>query len=321
MNEIHKNVQTDFAKEVKTGLTSKAKYLASRFIYDAKGDALFKKIMELPEYYLTNCEFQIIEKFKNHLLDLFNHENGFDLIELGAGDGKKTKILLEHFVKNNLNFNYLPIDISGNILDCLEKDLKDALPLLKFKTLKGNYFEILHELNNYNNRKKVILVLGSNIGNLKEEKAIKFLTEIQKAMDSKDMLFIGFDQKKNPKIIWDAYNDKEGVTVEFNKNLLHRINVEFEGDFDADNFIHWESYNPETGTASSYLISTIQHSVNIKALDLKVDFKKWETIHTEISQKYDDEMVEDLAKKSGLSIQFCFQDEKDLYKNYILMKL
>lgn len=101
----------------------------------------------------------------------------------------------------------------------------------------------------------------------------------------------------------------------YNKNLLHRINAELEGNFNTDNFIHWESYNPETGTASSYLISTKQHSVNIKALDLKVDFKKWETIHTEISQKYDDDMVEDLAKKSGLSIQFCFQDEEFFYKN------
>ncbi|HLS31501.1 MAG TPA: L-histidine N(alpha)-methyltransferase [Flavobacteriaceae bacterium] len=306
-----------FIADVRKGLTSFPKFLSSKYIYDKKGDKLFQDIMNMPEYYLTDCEFNILEKHKEIIAQYFAADNGFDLIELGAGDGKKTKILLKYLSKNDFEFDYLPIDISQNSLDQLEKSIGQILPKVKIKTLQGMYFAVLDKLAEYNKRKKVIMVLGSNIGNLRHKKAIEFLQNIRNSMGSSDLLFMGFDQKKHPQIILDAYNDKTGITSAFNKNILVRINREMNADFDTDQFIHWEVYNPETGTAKSYLVSKIAQEVNIRDLDLIVSFKKWESIHVEISQKYDDQTVEWLAGEAGLTIKEVFADDKNYYKNYI----
>ena len=140
-------------------------------------------------------------------------------------------------------------------------------------------------------------------------------------MSGNDLFLVGFDQKKDPQLILNAYNDPTGVTEAFNKNILTRINRELGGDFNVDNFRHWEVYDPETGTAKSYLVSQQAQEINISSLDLKVNFKAWETIHTEISQKYDDEVVAWLAGKAGLGIVDVFSDSKELFKNYIFKKL
>lgn len=315
--EILVRANKKFREEVKKGLTTQPKFLPSKYFYDKKGDKLFQQIMAMPEYYLTDCEFDILEKHKSKLTVYFAEKNGFDLIELGAGDGKKTKILLRYLIENNIDFEYLPIDISSNSLKKLEKSIKKNLPEVKMKTLQGMYFSVLEKLSEYNKRKKVIIVLGSNIGNLKHKKAVEFLNNIQKSMQQGDLLFMGFDQKKNPQTILDAYNDKTGITAAFNKNILHRINRELKANFVVDEFLHWESYNPETGTAKSFLVSKIPQQVKISALDLNIDFKQWETIHVEISQKYTDEVVEWLAGKAGLKIKECFSDNRAYYKNYL----
>lgn len=307
----------NFLADVRKGLTSFPKSLSSKYIYDKKGDKLFQDIMNMPEYYLTDCEFNILEKHKELLAEYFASENGFDLIELGAGDGKKTKILLKYLAENKVEFDYLPVDISQHSLNQLEKSIHQAIPEVKVKTLQGMYFAVLDKLATYNKRKKVIMVLGSNIGNLRHKKAIEFLQNIRNSMTTSDLLFMGFDQKKHPQTILDAYNDKAGITSAFNKNILVRINREMNADFDIDNFMHWETYNPETGTAKSFLVSKIAQKVNIVNLDLTVDFKKWESIHVEISQKYDDHTVEWLAGEAGLKIKEIFADDREYYKNYI----
>ncbi|MFN2260524.1 MAG: L-histidine N(alpha)-methyltransferase [Psychroflexus sp.] len=319
MNNKTKN--TEFEDNVKSGLTSYPKHLSSKFIYDSRGDKLFQDIMAMPDYYLTNCEFEILKNQAQHISQEFDCQSGFDLIELGAGDGKKTKILLKHLVEKKANFKYFPVDISQNILDGLEKSLHDEIPEVDVETLQGTYFDILSELSTYNKRQKVILVLGSNIGNLMHDKAIDFLEKIQENMSSQDLLFMGFDQKKDPEIILKAYNDSEGITEAFNKNLLNRINREFEANFDLDSFKHWETYNPETGTAKSFLVSLKPQKVIIKALNLEVDFAAWESIHTEISQKYDDETVEWLAGKAKLKIHTVFESKNNFYKNYLFKKM
>ena len=312
--------QTAFEEDVYKGLTSFPKYLLSKYIYDEKGDKLFQQIMAMPEYYLTNCELNILKHHKAAIADIINKEGGFDLIELGAGDGKKTKILLKHLAENDYDFSYLPIDISLNVLEELETSLKTEIPEIDVKIQQGTYFNILEDLANLSTRRKVILFLGSNIGNLLHENAIDFLRNIQKAMNPEDMLFMGFDQKKDPQKILDAYHDPAGITEAFNKNLLVRINRELDADFNLDNFKHWETYNPESGTAKSYLVSKISQKVTINKLGLKVNFEAWESIHTEISQKYDDAVVEWLAEESGLEIQTSFQDNENCYKNYIFRK-
>ena len=312
--------QSAFEEDVYKGLTSFPKYLLSKYIYDQKGDKLFQQIMEMPEYYLTNCELNILEHHKAAIAEIFNKEGGFDLIELGAGDGKKTKILLQHLVAKKYDFNYLPIDISQHVLEELRDSLRNEIPEVKVKIQQGTYFKTLENLADYNNRRKVILVLGSNIGNLLHENAINFLRNIQKAMNFEDRLFMGFDQKKDPQKILDAYNDKTGITEAFNKNLLARINRELDANFNLDNFKHWETYDPETGTAKSYLVSKVKQKVAIKKLELEVCFDAWESIHTEISQKYDDAVVAWLAKEAGLEIQTSFQDQDNWFKNYIFQK-
>jgi len=309
--------QTEFEVNVQQGLSDYPKHLHSKFIYNKEGDELFKQIMELPEYYLTRAEYDILQQNKGDICKQFYANDGFDLIELGAGDGQKTKLILQELVDQEMDFDYLPIDISQNVLDDLEKNINKEIPEVDIKCQQGSYFDVLKGLADYNKRKKVILVLGSNIGNLLHQEAIDFLQQIQKSMGKFDMLFMGFDQKKHPQQIVNAYNDNQGVTEAFNKNLLKRINNEFNADFDLDQFMHWESYDPETGTAKSFLISKIDQQVDIKALNMQVDFHQWETIHTEISQKYTDDVVSWLVNQAKLEIDTHFTDQQKRYKNYI----
>ncbi|WP_417370207.1 L-histidine N(alpha)-methyltransferase [Flavobacterium beibuense] len=311
-----------FKKDVTEGLSSFPKRLSSKYFYDKKGDKLFQDIMAMPSYYLTGCEFEIISKNTFAIGELFrDRENGLDLIELGAGDGKKTKLLLKYMAENNFNFIYKPIDISENAVELLSKNLAYEMPTLNVDAEVGEYFEVLERLKGFNKRKKVIMVLGSNIGNLPHPKAIEFLTKLKEAMLTEDLLFMGFDQKKNPQTILDAYNDETGITEAFNKNVLTRINRELGGNFEVDNFKHWEVYDPETGTAKSFLVATKAMEVTIEELQLTVNFDQWETIHTEISQKYDDNIVIWLAKEAGLKIETSFTDEKGYYKNYAFRKI
>lgn len=309
-----------FEEDCFKGLTSSPKYLLSKYIYDKKGDKLFQDIMALPEYYLTRCEYNILDANSENIAQLMAAPGGFDLIELGAGDGKKTKLLLRELTRQQIEFNYLPVDISENVLQELEVSLKKEIPGLSIKIQQGTYFKTLDKLADYKSRKKVILMLGSNIGNLLHRDAVDFLSNIAKAMSGEDMLLMGFDQKKHPQIILDAYNDPTGVTAAFNKNHLERINKELDGNFEIDEFLHWETYDPESGTAKSFLVSQKEQDVTIQKLGLTIHFDRWETINTEISQKYDDAVINWLADRSGLEITRFFTDEKEYFRNYIFRK-
>ena len=312
---------SQFDKDVYKGLTDFPKHLSSKYFYDAKGDGLFQEIMAMPEYYLTNSEYKILDKFKDEICRaFFKDSKEFDLIELGAGDGKKTKILLRQLAAEGVPFQYVPIDISENALNQLQESISNELPSVNVMPLQGTYFETLEQLCTMQHRRKVIMFLGSNIGNLLHPQAVEFLMSIQELMNDDDLFFIGFDQKKDPQTILNAYNDSAGITERFNKNLLARINNELDANFDLDKFLHWEVYDPETGTAKSYLVSKQNQTIHINGLDLTVAFKAWETIHTEISQKYDDNVVSWLADKAGMRISRIFSDENKFYKNYILKK-
>ena len=314
--------QSLFEKEVLEGLSATQKYLSSKFIYDQKGDRLFQEIMAMPGYYLTRSEFELFEKHKTEIITSFDPEkSGFDLIELGAGDGKKTKVLLKELIRASSDFTYQPVDISSNALEMLSRSLKSELPGVEVILKQGEYFEILTALKSESIRRRVIMFLGSNIGNLLHPRAIEFLTGLRKIMKPNDLLFIGFDQKKDPQVILDAYNDKEGITAAFNLNLLERINRELGGTFDLTAFKHWEVYNPETGTAKSYLVSKKKQEVAVKGLNRVFQFEAWESIHTEISQKYDDSTVSWLAAESGLEIIKSYADDNSYYKNYLLQVL
>lgn len=321
MSKQNKNTaDPNFENEVRTGLGGFPKRLSSKFIYDKKGDRLFQQIMEMPTYYLYDCEYEILERYSKQLSELFCKKGEtVNLIDLGAGDGKKTKILLRYMVQNNFDFVYKPIDISETILEELKDSLKKELPTLKVEPETGEYFQVLNKLKTYNKIRKVILVLGSNIGNLLHPRAIEFMSSLKDVLNPEDLLFMGFDRKKNPQTILDAYNDKEGITAAFNRNILYRINSEFDADFEPEKFTHWEVYNPETGTAKSYLVATEEMDVKIRKLNMDVHFEKWETIHVEISQKYTDSVVKWLADESGLAIIDSFTDRREYYRNYIFI--
>jgi L-histidine Nalpha-methyltransferase len=312
--------KTQFAADVFHGLTAYPKSLSSKYFYDKKGDELFQQIMNLPEYYLTGKEFAILEENKQQIGKIFNASEGFDLIELGAGDGKKTKILLRHFMNKKFLFKYLPVDISANVLSQLSKSLKKEIPGIILEPQQGMYREVLDRLADFRERKKVILFLGSNIGNLSQEEAVNFLKKISDSMTGEDLFFMGADQKKHPQKVLSAYNDSLGVTAAFNRNLLVRINRELKANFDPTTFLHWPVYDPESGVAKSFLVSKKEQTVQINSLNLEVVFAEWESIHTEISQKYDDTSIAWLAKETGLKITGSFSDSEKNFTNYIFQK-
>ncbi len=223
----------NFKEDIAAGLNADQKYLPSRYFYDAEGDKIFQEIMKMPEYYLTKAEFEILSTQAEDILAAIK-ANGreFDLVEFGAGDGYKTKILIEKLIAAGANFRYIPIDISKDVLVNLKADFQKLFPHLEIRPENSEYFQALEEINNKSQNPKVVLFLGSSIGNFREDSTVKFLNGLNNKLNKGDYAFIGFDLKKNPKIILDAYNDKQGITKSFNLNLLKRINRELGADFD-----------------------------------------------------------------------------------------
>lgn len=310
-----------FAIDVKRGLDESLKTLPSRYFYDEKGDELFQKIMDLDEYYLTRAEFEIFVRQKDEILKCFlGNENAFRLVELGAGDGTKTKVLLSHFLEKNADFTYSPIDISGNVLEQLQGDLKVELPTLKVEPIVGEYFSALEDLAANDNAKEIVLFLGSNIGNFDKSSGVGFLTHIGENLSAGDMFLIGFDLMKSPKKILSAYNDKEGVTKEFNLNLLTRINSELGANFNIEDFDHFPTYDPITGETRSHIVSKKEQTVYIEALDKSYSFDVWEAIHVEVSQKYSMKMIEAYAVESGFEIVKNFRDSNQYFVDSLWRK-
>ena len=307
---------TVFAEDVLAGLSSTPKSLSSKYFYDAEGSRLFQEIMKLPEYYLTGCEHEIFSEQADAIFRSFaNGGSSFDLIELGAGDGTKTAVLIEHFLRQNPEVTYSPIDISPEALDTLSVKFAAQFPDLKVETRTGDYFRILESLKNGNGRRKVLLFLGSNIGNFTRREALDFFRKLRSVMSSDDLLFIGFDLQKDPHVIAAAYDDSAGVTAQFNLNLLKRINRELRADFDIDKFMHYANYRPTEASARSFLISRERQSVYIAALDKVFEFDQWEPVFMEISQKYSKKMIAELAAESGFEIKNNFFDRREYYCN------
>jgi len=298
-----------FLKEVLEDLKKKPKKLNSKYFYDEAGDKLFQQIMNSDEYYPTNCELEIfMEKTRDLATVLKNGFDDFDLIEMGAGDATKSSYLLKELLRQKVAFTYRPIDISTTMIEHLENTLADDIKGLKVEGLNGEYFEMLKHVNKISTKKKVILFLGGNIGNFEVPEANKFCRQLKSYLQPGDLVLIGFDLKKNPRIIRAAYNDREGFTKEFNLNLLRRINRELGGDFEIEQFEHYPSYDPATGECRSYLISLKDQVVHLNGH--KIFFAKNEFISMEISQKYSLEETDQLALRSGFIPVKHFLDAK-----------
>ena len=304
----------NFAEDVRRGLSSNLKSLSSKYFYDDEGSRLFQQIMELPEYYPTRTEFEIFKTQADGIFEAFTAQSpAFDLIELGAGDGTKTAVLIDYFLREKTDFTYSPIDISQKAVDSLTEKFTARFPDLRMNAKTGDYFQILESLKTESKRRKILLFLGSNIGNFGAAQSLEFFRNLRSVMNENDLLFVGFDLQKDPRVILSAYDDKSKVTAEFNLNLLRRINRELGADFDTENFSHYASYHPIEGAARSFLISRTAQTIFIEALNQKFQFNAWEPVFVEISQKYNSEMIENMASESGFEVAENFFDSRKYF--------
>ncbi|OIQ19374.1 MAG: hypothetical protein BM557_06625 [Flavobacterium sp. MedPE-SWcel] len=308
-----------FAEDVLKGLTDKKKHLSSKYFYDDNGSRIFMEIMKMPEYYPTGCEFEILSQQSGNILEKLPYTGKFNIVEFGSGDGVKTKQLLSTFIDKGADFTYIPIDISQEAIDALEKNITTALPDIDIQPRTGDYFEVLENLNE-DSTPNLFLFLGGNIGNYKREDALGLLKKFNAGMKKGDMLLMGMDLKKNPHIIQVAYDDPHGITKAFNMNLLSRINRELDADIKLDQFDFYSNYNPDNGEVNSYLVSLKQQQFYSAVLDTTFSFEKDELIWTELSQKYSFEKIDSLAHETGFSVTHNFMDCKHYFTDSLWVK-
>jgi dimethylhistidine N-methyltransferase len=313
-HDISDHPTHELALSVLEGLSETPKSLPSRLFYDDKGSALFKEIMQLEEYYPTRAEHEILHTHGDQISSRLRDEK-FNLVELGCGDGLKTITLMKSFLRNDANFNFVPLDISQAavdfLIDNLDKEFKE--PLFKVSGLVAEYFQGLSWLTENAQERNMILFLGSNIGNFNRSTSMRFLRHLWYSLNDGDYVLIGFDLKKDLDIMYDAYNDSKGVTKEFNFNVLDRINAELQGNFVRENYQHQGLYNVQSGAMESYLISQKPHSVEIGELGLKFDFSAWEAVHMEYSYKYTEEEIADFARGTGFEIVENYTDSNSYF--------
>lgn len=302
-----------FLADVIRGLQSFPKYLNSKYFYDKKGDTLFQKIMASKEYYLTNCEKEIFSKQTAAIAEaVVNETDQLNIIEFGPGDATKSTYLLKELTRRKTISTYFPIDISEHIIHLLSKSLPKKLPYLSIHGLHGEYFEMLSETNKISTKRKLVLFLGANIGNFKMNEMPSFCNKLRASLSPGDMTLIGFDLKKNPRKILAAYNDGGGLTRKFNLNLLKRINKELSANFKLKNFEHYATYGPDDGACKSYLVSLKPQKVSIGEA-VVIHFDKDETIFMEISQKYLESQISEIAQESGFVPLASFFDKKKYF--------
>jgi len=309
----------EFAFDVLTGLAESPKRLPSRYFYDDRGSELFQEIMDLEEYYLTDCEEEILTEHGEAILAATG--NGpLALVDMGAGDGKKTFLLLDRLAASSRPCDYLPIDISQGAMANLTDQVEERHPGMRVEGVVSEYFSGLRWLatqaqsqRGADTPSRLVLFLGSNIGNLDRPRARTFLRRLWTGLSPGDHVLIGFDLKKDIDLLLAAYNDKSGVTASFNLNLMERINRELGGHFDVDRFRHFSTYNVFSGAMESYLVSLHAQEVEIERLQSSFTFRAWEPIHTEYSYKYLPADIERLALESGFEVVQHFGDQRGFF--------
>ena len=305
-----------FALDVLVGLSEWRKSIPSIHHYDAEGSRLFNEITKLEEYYLTRCEIETLERNKEHLASLLS--NGpFNVIEFGPGDGSKTKTLIQHLIGKQVEFQYIPIDISKSALEGLIADYRTCFAELEINGLVADYFAGIKWLNHRYKRRNLVLFLGSNIGNFDHGQARLFLRNLWVSLNKGDLVLIGFDLKKDIDLLLRAYNDPHGITAEFNLNMLRRINNELGGGFDISKFRHFGTYDVFNGAMESYLVSQVEQEVLVEAIGRSFPFRAWEPIHTEYSYKYHESDMSDLAKDTGFVVRDIVYDSRKYFADTV----
>jgi len=308
-----------FAKDIDQGLSAPFKHISSKYFYDDIGSGIFQQIMKMPEYYPTNCEFEILSLQSEKIIDQLNFNQPFNIVEFGAGDGIKTRQLLKKLVEKGIDFTYVPIDISAKAIEELQNNMLSALPKMKISPLVGNYFtmaEALFELQ----MPALFLFLGGNIGNYKTDEANSLMEQFGRNMKPGDKLLTGFDLRKNPATIRDAYDDKQGITRAFNLNLLTRINRELGGNINIGQFDFYSYYDPENGEVKSYLVSLSAQNIHLAKTGKTYSFHQNELIWTELSKKYTFTEIEDLATRNNFKVVEHFLDCKHYFTDSLWIK-
>jgi len=289
-----------FTDEVARGLTSRPKTLPSKLFYDDRGSELFEAITRLPEYYLTRTEFEILESSSEEIARAVGPP--VSVIELGAGTATKTGILLRAFTQRPARTRYFPVDISSSALTDAKERIQRECPLARIRPVVADFsngFSFLREISG----RKLVLYLGSSIGNFDWNDAVRLLGSVRDKLSSGDALLLGTDMVKEGSLLVPAYDDASGVTAEFNKNILHRLNRELDGDFDLNSFRHIAEWNPAQSRMEMYLESAREQSAVLRAAGLSVPFGCGERIHTENSYKYTMETVERMLCVSGFNLK------------------
>lgn len=304
-NSIH----TSMGEEVSQSLRGKMRFIHPKFFYDKKGSELFEEICSLPEYYLTRSEMEILDSIGLELSQFLVQD--YALIELGSGSAKKTRRLLEVLTGRQETVEYYPIDISDVLKESsasLQRDYRN----LKITGILDQYESGLDFIKSLE-QKKLLAFLGSSLGNFDYKSAIKLLKKIHDTMNPGDLFLLGLDLVKDKGILESAYNDFQGVTSQFNLNLLTRINNQLGGNFDLKNFDHVAFYNSKHKRIEMHLRSKCEQEISISKINLSIKLKKNETILTEYSYKYTPEQIEQIASKVGFKIEKIWFDKNKFF--------
>ncbi len=306
----------EFAMDVLTGLSAQPKCIPAKYFYDDIGSELFQKISQHKDYYPTKTEFSIFQEaaaaIPQAVFSQATNISEIDIIELGAGDGHKSKLVIDGFLQHGCKVNFYPIDISEKAMHLLGENLLNSANL-NIHGIVADYFTGLNHLKKISSNPKLVLFLGSNIGNFKKQQSAEFLKRLWLSLNESDHVLIGYDLKKDTLTLNKAYNDSDGLTKAFNLNLLNRMNKSLGADFDVSKFEHYGFYNPTVGAMESHLISLEKQTVYIAALEKQVDFEKFETMHLESSFKFTLAEIAHLASDNGFAMKQNFSDANDYF--------
>jgi len=312
-----KKTQKTFAQELSYSFNQKQKSINPKFFYDEKGSYLFKKICTLPEYYISRTEVALLRQLEEKLP---NHLNGnFRLVELGSGSSTKTRTLIDILEKSQKHIEYFPIDISDILRDSC-KELHNDYKNLCITGIIDDYEPALELVKNYDDKNNLIVFLGSSFGNYDPKAGLRFLQKINSLMKSGDLFLLGLDLTKDETVLEKAYNDSQGITAQFNLNVLSRINSELDANFDINKFVHHAVYNKNQNRIEMYLRSLEKQIVDIPKADLVLEVKKNELIHTENSFKFTISQIKEMSAMSNFQIQDMWCDEKRYFGLVLLSK-
>lgn len=308
----------EFAEAVREGLTGTPKRVPCRFFYDEEGSRLFEAICHLLEYDLTRVEGAILAARAPEIVAAV--PGLATLAELGSGSAVKTRLLIEAILARRPTLRYVPVDISLSALEASAVGLLEDYPGLTITAYACEYAEGIARLARENGGAKLVLWLGSNVGNLERDAAAAFLRKLAGALAPIDRVLMGVDLRKDRRSLERAYDDAAGVTAQFNKNLLVRINRELGGHFDLARFKHRALYREDVGRVEMHLVSTRRQTVAIDRLGIEVPFEKGESIHTESSYKYSLPEIDALARASGMDVRARWLDERSRFSVNLLAR-